>query len=211
MWADRDPDGRRVLELVERRISRFTMVNPFVIGLDLGQVQDHSAIAVVEKTFPVDSTTDIPQPAVYAVRHLERLPLGTPYPKVAARLVELFDRQPLAGGTLVVDETGLGRPVVDLLRTLPIKATFRPLTITSGSRARLDATGRWRVPKRMLVATAIGPNRTNGGPRRRSFSTAKQPSLTALMSPSTFKATPTRRASSRSCRAEAVIRNVPSN
>lgn len=128
------------------------MVNPFVVGLDLGQVTDFSALAVVEKTVAVDPTTGSALPAISAVRHLERLPLGTPYPKVAQRLVALFDREPLSGGVLVVDDTGVGRPVVDLLRTLPIKATIRPLTITSGSRARLDATGRWRVPKKMLVA-----------------------------------------------------------
>lgn len=66
--------------------------------------------------------------------------------------MELFDREPLSGGTLVVDETGVGRPVVDLLRTLPIRATVHPLTITSGSRARVDGNGRWRVAKRLLVA-----------------------------------------------------------
>ncbi len=86
------------------------------------------------------------------MRHLERLPLGTAYPEVAARLVSLFDRAPLSGGTLVVDETGVGKPVVDLLRTLPIRATLRPLTITSGSRARIEPNGRWRVSKKPLVA-----------------------------------------------------------
>lgn len=89
---------------------------------------------------------------VLAVRHLERLPLGTPYPNIAARLAALFDRIPLSGGTLVVDETGVGKPVVDLLRTRPIRATLRPLTITSGSRARVEPSGRWRVPKKLLVA-----------------------------------------------------------
>jgi hypothetical protein len=124
------------------------MVNPFVVGADLGQEVDFSAIAVVERIAAAAPAIG----TVLAVRHLERLPLGTPYPKVAARLVELFDRDPLAGGTLVVDETGVGRPVVDLLRTLPLKAALRPLTITSGSRARVDAGGRWRVAKRLLVA-----------------------------------------------------------
>jgi hypothetical protein len=124
------------------------VVNPFVIGADLGQTRDHSAIAVVERI----TTAEPPVQTVLAVRHLERLPLGTPYQQVAPRLVELFEPAPLSGGTLVVDETGVGRPVVDLLHTLPIKATLRPLTITSGSRARLEPNGRWRVPKRLLVA-----------------------------------------------------------
>ncbi len=37
----------------------------------------------------------------------------------------------------MVDETG-----VDLFHTLPIQATIRPLTVTSG----------WRAPKKLLVA-----------------------------------------------------------
>ncbi len=123
-------------------------MNPFTAGADLGQARDPSAIAVVERIASIVPAS----PAVFAVRHLERLPLGTPYPEVAARLAALFDRIPLSGGTLVVDETGVGKPVVDLLRTLPIRATLCPLTITSGSRARLDPGGRWRVPKKLLVA-----------------------------------------------------------
>jgi hypothetical protein len=120
-------------------------MSTFTVGVDLGQEVDFSAIAVVERIA-------VAKGAVLAVRHLERLPLGTPYPKVVDRLVALFDRAPLSGGTLVVDETGVGRPVVDLLRTLPIRAAVRPLTITSGSRARLDEHGRWRVAKKLLVA-----------------------------------------------------------
>jgi hypothetical protein len=128
------------------------MVNPFVVGADLGQVNDHSAIAVVERIVGTEPTIGAVLPTVFAVRHLERIPLGTPYPQVAARLVALFENAPLVGATLVVDETGVGRPVVDLLRTMPIKAALHPLTITSGSRARLEPTGRWRVAKKLLIA-----------------------------------------------------------
>lgn len=123
-------------------------MNPFTAGADLGQARDPSAIAVVERIASIVPAS----PAVFAVRHLERLPLGTPYPEVAARLAALFDRAPLSGGTLVVDETGVGKPVVDLLRTMPLKATLRPLTITSGARTRVEPSGRWRVPKKLLVA-----------------------------------------------------------
>ena len=42
-----------------------------VIGVDLGQAQDPTALAVAE----------VHTPEIH-VRHLERLPLGTPYPKV---------------------------------------------------------------------------------------------------------------------------------
>jgi hypothetical protein len=48
----------------------------FYLGLDLGQRHDPTAIALVER---VDLTS-------VRVRHLERVPLGTPYPGVVARV-----------------------------------------------------------------------------------------------------------------------------
>ena len=75
----------------------------FVVGVDLGQVSDPTAIAVAE---PVE-------PDIH-IRHLERQPLGTPYPRVAARLGRLVRALP-GDADLVVDATGVGRPVVDML------------------------------------------------------------------------------------------------
>src|SRR5689334_13159211 len=51
----------------------------YVSGLDLGQASDFTALAVLEKTiFPDPSPTG--KPVInYAVRHLERFPLGTAY------------------------------------------------------------------------------------------------------------------------------------
>ncbi len=55
------------------------------IGVDVGQRADPSAVVVAEQ---------VPNPhgarARYAVRHLERLPLGTPYREVADRLALLY-------------------------------------------------------------------------------------------------------------------------
>jgi hypothetical protein len=89
----------------------------------------------------------------YAVRHLERLPLGTSYTAICDHLVALFATPPLTGTILAVDETGVGRPVVDLLDTSRIKADVRPITITGGHEAhRGDGLG-WKVPKKCLVST----------------------------------------------------------
>ncbi len=71
-----------------------------VIGADLGQAQDPTALAVAE----------VHTPEIH-VRHLERLPLGTPYPKVVERIADLVDKLP--GAVLVVDATGVGRAVLD--------------------------------------------------------------------------------------------------
>lgn len=52
----------------------------------------------------------------YHCRHLERFPLGMPYPQQVKRVVNLTKR--LGGHPLIVaDQTGVGRPVVDLLVT----------------------------------------------------------------------------------------------
>jgi hypothetical protein len=125
----------------------------FVTGLDLGQQRDYTAIAVLERT-----TVPAPDPALddqdlYAVRHLERLPLGTSYTAVCDRLVKLFDRPPLTDTMLAVDETGVGRPVVDLLDTSRIQADIRPITITGGHEVHQGERLGWKVPKKCLVST----------------------------------------------------------
>ncbi|HYN89059.1 MAG TPA: hypothetical protein VER55_11035, partial [Ardenticatenaceae bacterium] len=64
----------------------------------------------------------------------------------------LLGRPELRGKTqLVVDATGVGRPVVDMLRAGGLDLVA--VTITAGDTAHFDK-GFWRVPKRELVSTA---------------------------------------------------------
>lgn len=51
---------------------------------------------------------------VYRVGYLERVPLGTPYPSIVAHVGSLLGRLP--GAELVIDYTGVGRPVFDMFR-----------------------------------------------------------------------------------------------
>ncbi len=82
------------------------------------------------------------------VRHLERLPLGTPYPQVIERITALVGKLP--GASLVVDATGVGRAVLDHMAELePV-----PVTITGGRLTSYD--GRmWRVPKKVLLRPLV--------------------------------------------------------
>jgi hypothetical protein len=89
----------------------------------------------------------------YAVRHLQRFPPGTPYPEIAAVLARRFGEEPLTNSSLAVDITGVGRPVVDLLRKAGIRATLRPITVTGGHGAAQDTLGGWLVPRKELVST----------------------------------------------------------
>lgn len=118
----------------------------YVIGLDLGQTTDFTAVAVLERP-PADN--DDP---VYALRHLQRFALGTPYTEIVPAVVRLADTGRLRGSPLVVDQTGVGRPVVDLLRRTPGAGRVVPVTITAGEKATQTADGSWHVPKKDLVS-----------------------------------------------------------
>jgi hypothetical protein len=125
-----------------------------VLGLDLGQTTDPSAVAALERSTRVDGKN------TYAVAGLHRWPLGTPYtsprpecPGIGERLRTLLITTPgLSGSVLAVDQTGVGRAVVDLLRGLSLPATLIPVTITAGQAVTQADNGDWHVPKRDLVA-----------------------------------------------------------
>src|SRR5262245_50938661 len=134
-------------------MSKTTMAVHYFAGLDLGQAQEFTALAVLERTGEMDGDGCGRPPFCYAVRHLERFPPGTPYPSVGQRVAALFGERPLCNGTLVVDQTGVGKPVVELLRKAQPKAYIRPVTVTAGHHAVSDEHGGWLVPKKELVST----------------------------------------------------------
>jgi hypothetical protein len=126
----------------------------FTVGLDLGQAQDFCALSVVERRETPDPVDPTRTAREFAVRHLKRWPLGTPYTDVVADVGALLARDPLPGSPLVVDATGVGRPVVEMLRAGLPKAKLVPVTITGGHAVHLGpaGVGGWSVPKKDLVA-----------------------------------------------------------
>jgi hypothetical protein len=131
----------------------------YYVGLDLGQKGDYTAIAVVEEweeaVGGVDGVTfDARKERRLDVRYLERVPLGTSYPEIVERVCELVRSPELKWKcTLLVDATGVGAPVVDLLRRAALECWMVPVTITGGEHQAKGPDG-WRVPKRDLV-TAV--------------------------------------------------------
>src|SRR5271170_6653928 len=110
----------------------------FYVGLDLGQRQDHSAMALVERAG---------RDMRLGVRGVERVPLGTPYPKVVERVRDIVSGSDVRGRCcLVVDGRGVGAPVVDMLRVARLGCEICEVTITGGERAQhvqRSGTERW--------------------------------------------------------------------
>jgi hypothetical protein len=130
-------------------------MDEYYVGLDLGQSRNFTALAILEKT----ELTGAWDPATYAyrkmaalrLRYLERVPLGTTYPEVVARVRDVTRSPELRGRCeLVVDATGVGRPVVDLLRAAELDCRVVPVMITTGH-AVSHSMGYYYVPKRDLI------------------------------------------------------------
>ena len=132
----------------------------YVVGVDIGQVNDYTAISVVQRyvtqefilparagvlqSVPVKSTL------TYRVGRLERLELGMPYPDQVQHIKTLYGSVKKKGSArLIVDATGVGRPIVDLLR----KERLAPIgVVITGADSETRGDGMYRVPKRNLAS-----------------------------------------------------------
>ena len=121
------------------------------VGIDIGQKRDPTAIAVVETQRRVTPQSGREE-TYHLVRHLERVPLGTAYPQVAARLVALVAALVAQGRTpgVFLDATGVGQGVLDLVRAAGVTCT--PVYFTAGAHRRAGATGQVSLGKGWLVA-----------------------------------------------------------
>ena len=151
----------------------------YFAGLDLGQLSDYTALAILEHVGPGERAT-LPE-QTFHVRHLHRYPLGTSYPAIVDDVARLFDLPPLNGEVVLsVDATGVGVAVMDLFKQAtrwpnvvghtidgapfyapPHRPKLRlkrlhPITITGGDQVHRDGRA-YRVPKRDLVgAVQVG-------------------------------------------------------
>ena len=119
------------------------------IGLDLGQRENHSAIVVVERFEVMPEYTDVLRGKgpykKYVVRAAERVGLGTPYDEVVGRVKRMVTR--LEGRCfVVVDESGVGVPVVESMRRVGMGCSIFPIVITTGQQATATS-----VPRAVLV------------------------------------------------------------
>jgi hypothetical protein len=140
----------------------------YVLGGDIGQSQDPTALCVIEGCVGVidpgsdyDRHTGLSKALQtpgkrFRVVHLERMPLQTSYPDIIRHVAALLARDPLQKNEdrkqadLVIDQTGVGAPVGDMF----VEAGMKPvrITITGGLETTSTGPNRWNVPKHVLIA-----------------------------------------------------------
>ncbi len=137
----------------------------FVVGVDLGQAKDYTAVVVNERTEAEQIKLQRASPFEIVpgevgrkrlIRHgftfLHRFPLGTPYPEVVERVGGLLARLPACRDKpeLYVDATGVGRPVVDMMKARGLCPIG--ISITGGTDVVRKASDDVRIPKRVLAS-----------------------------------------------------------
>lgn len=140
--------------LPEELIAQAKHGRDFIIGVDLGQARDYTAICILERFEELTGTAEKGRwmrRTRYEMPYLERPPLGTSYPEIVEKLKGLQAKLPEHERlNLVVDWTGCGRPVVDLMRQEKLKVI--PISITFGGKVNGDRFLGYNVPKRQLVS-----------------------------------------------------------
>lgn len=144
---------------------RYTEPTPFLfsVGVDLGSVNDATAITILEVQRGYEVTEAFPHNAApfeikreddlhFLVRLVHRPRLGTPYSQIIEQVASIMEDLPRLPQrpVLVWDATGLGFPVVQNARLRDDLRHSIGLVITAGQTASM--TGRdWTVPKGYLV------------------------------------------------------------
>ena len=118
----------------------------YIIGVDLGYSQDYSALCIAERVGLVK--------AEYRIRHLMRFELLTPYQEIARQVNRSLknEKMVMIDKHLVLDATGVGRPVVEMFESEGLEPIA--ITITSGFEfTRVKDRAEFRVPKENLVSS----------------------------------------------------------
>jgi len=128
----------------------------FIIAADLGQANDYTAITVIDRQVTGYGVlgADGYGERMQHVRHIERV-RGVEYPVIVDRLSEIYRSKALAGvpKAVVIDYTGLGRPVFDMMKQAGFHFSLNAISITGGDVEHVRESGVYTVPKRDLVST----------------------------------------------------------
>lgn len=127
----------------------------WIISADLGQANDYTAISILERIITGNGVLGIDRRGerIINLRHIERM-RGVEYPAIVDRMKQLYLSPALIDQTkaVVIDYTGLGRPVYDMMKQAGFYWSLNAISITGGN----DTTAgdrSYNVPKRELVSS----------------------------------------------------------
>lgn len=86
--------------------------------------------------------------SIFQCGYLQRLPLGTPYPAIIGHVAQLLPRLP-PGTELVIDYTGVGRPVFDMFLSVGLSPIG---VLITGGHAEAQEGSVYSVPKIVLIS-----------------------------------------------------------
>lgn len=145
----------------------------YAIGLDLGQSQDYSALAVLQHVAVLPSDWTLhnyhrrlqefyngerypqelpPLRAELRVVHLQRWELGTPYTDVVNDAAALARTWQLSGSRFLFDRSGVGRPVGDLFWKAYEQGRMGETLPEGRTITGAERSGRGTTAKRDLIA-----------------------------------------------------------
>jgi hypothetical protein len=120
-------------------VDRLVLNDNSALGVDLGETHDHSALCTLRQVGNDFHCT-----------LLERRPLNTSYEAINAGVAKLMDKQAYLDAALVVDATGVGRPVVERMEDIGLNPI--PVVITGGvNEIHEPGDWSWRVPRKTLL------------------------------------------------------------
>lgn len=127
----------------------------YYLGLDLGRKQDHSALVVIERKLQALNTRYIDINTKWKetvhVRYARQWRLGVPYGDVARDVANLYRRiEPLGKCCLVVDQTGVGDAVYEMLRGEMRGMNIEGVVITNELKRDIYAAIEVALEQRML-------------------------------------------------------------
>ncbi len=130
-----------------------------VIGLDVGRAVDFSALCVLSRWYRLLPPDAIPNPegvqAMYTIIEAYRFPLQTEYDRITEAVANIWERPSISTNRriCVVDHTGVGAPVVEMIRKRHVNTIG--INITGGNAVTKSDERTFNIPKATLVTTLV--------------------------------------------------------
>ena len=135
-------------------------VDCYTIGLDIGRAIDYSALTVITRHYRPLQDGEIPLPGmqmavIFTAVEGYRFPLGTEYEYIAESVEGIWNSPVIQGQKhfCIVDQTGVGAPVVELLRKRRVRTIG--VNITAGFSISHPEEDVYNVPKEVLVTSLV--------------------------------------------------------